>query len=132
MPCKKWKVFNNWNMKKEKRKTGARLRIVLGPDMSIGPGKAAILEEVKATGSIAAAGRSMGMAYKRAWYMVDTMNKSFKEPLIITVKGGKSGGGSCLSELGEEVLKRYRKMEASSANAIASDLASLKRKLKIN
>jgi len=118
-------------MKKDKRILGARLRIVLGPDMSIGPGKAAILEEVKATGSIAAAGRSMGMAYKRAWYMVDTMNKSFNEPLIITVKGGKSGGGSCLSELGEEVLKGYRKMEASSAKAIGRDLADLKRKLKL-
>jgi molybdate transport system regulatory protein len=56
-------------MKKEKN-SGARLRIVLGPDVSIGPGKAAILEEVKTNGSIVAAGRSMGMAYKRAWYMV--------------------------------------------------------------
>jgi molybdate transport system regulatory protein len=64
--------------------------------------------------------------------MVDTMNKSFSEPLILTVKGGKNGGSSCLTELGEEVLKRFRKMEASSTKAIARDLAGLKLKLNLN
>jgi molybdate transport system regulatory protein len=116
-------------MKKDKKSAGARIRIVLGPDIAIGPGKAAILEEVKAAGSISAAGRSMGMGYKRAWYMIDTMNKCFNEPLVITVKGGKQGGGARLTELGEEVLKRYRKMEELSAKAIEKDLASLKKML---
>lgn len=119
------------SMKKDKKSTGARIRIVLGPDIAIGPGKAAILEEVKATGSISAAGRSMGMGYKRAWYMIDTMNKCFNEPLVTTVKGGKRGGGARLTDLGEEVLKRYRKMEALSSKAIAKDLSSLKKMLDI-
>jgi molybdate transport system regulatory protein len=118
-------------MKTDKKSTGTRLRIVLGPDIAIGPGKAAILEEVGATGSISAAGRSMGMGYKRAWYMVDTMNKCFNEPLVVTVKGGKRGGGARLSELGEEVLARYRKMEVLSAKAIASEMDSLKKMLDI-
>ena len=118
-------------MKKDKKATGARIRIVLGPDIAIGPGKAAILEEVKAAGSISAAGRSMGMGYKRAWYMVDTMNKCFSGPLVETVKGGKKGGGARLTELGEEVLKRYRKMEALSSRAIARDLANLKKMLEL-
>lgn len=118
-------------MKTDKKSTGARLRIVLGPDIAIGPGKAAILEEVKATGSISAAGRSMGMGYKRAWYMVDTMNKCFSEPLVVTVKGGKSGGGARLTDLGEEILSRYRKMEILSAEAIAGEMADLKKKLNL-
>jgi len=116
-------------MKTNKKSTGARLRIVLGPDIAIGPGKAAILEEVRATGSISAAGRSMGMGYKKAWYMVDTMNKCFSQPLVVTVKGGKRGGGAQLTELGEEVLSRYRKMEALSSKAIGRELSALKRKL---
>ncbi len=118
-------------MKKDKKSTGARIRIVLGPDIAIGPGKAAILEEIKNAGSISAAGRSMGMGYKRAWYMIDTMNKCFNEPLVVTVKGGKSGGGARLTKLGEEVLKRYRKMEELSAKAIARDLSNLKKMLDI-
>ncbi len=118
-------------MKTDKKSAGARLRIVLGPDIAIGPGKAAILEEVRETGSISAAGRSMGMGYKRAWYMVDTMNKCFSEPLVVTVKGGKRGGGARLSELGEEVLQRYRKMETLSSRAIAGELNDLRAKLNL-
>lgn len=123
--------MNDETMKTDKKSTGARLRIVLGPDIAMGPGKAAILEEVKETGSISAAGRSMGMGYKKAWYMVDTMNKCFSEPLVVTVKGGKRGGGARLSRLGEEVLERYRKMEDLSGKAIAREMTDLKRILKL-
>lgn len=109
-------------MKRGSKRLGARLRIVLEPDIVIGPGKAAILEEIKRAGSIAAAGRRMGMSYKRAWYMVETMNRCFKVPVVITVKGGKTGGGARLTSWGEEVLLRYRRMEKLSAEAIEPEM----------
>ena len=118
-------------MKRDKKSTGARLRLVLGPNIAIGPGKAAILEEIKKTGSISAAGRSMGMGYKRAWYMINTLNTCFEEPLVETSKGGKRGGGARLTGLGEDILNRYRKMETLSAKAIAEELKSLQKILKL-
>ena len=105
----------------------ARLRIVLGHDIAIGPGKADLLEGIRKTGSIAAAGRQMGMSYKRAWMLVETMNGCFRKPLVEAAKGGKSGGGARLTPLGEDVLNRYRRMEAVTARALAHDLAALKR-----
>ncbi len=110
-------------------KTQSRLRIVLEPDIAIGPGKADILEGVRDTGSIAAAGRRMGMSYKCAWLLVETMNACFKQPLVAANRGGKSHGGAVLTPVGEEVLRRYRRMEALTAKAIAAELRGLKRLL---
>jgi molybdate transport system regulatory protein len=105
----------------------ARLRIVLGENIAVGPGKADLLEGIRETGSIAAAGRRMGMSYKRAWLLIDTMNGCFSKPLVEAVKGGKSGGGAHLTPLGEDVLARYRRMQIAMARAIADDMAGLKR-----
>ena len=113
-------------MKAGNRQVGARLRIVLEPDIAIGPGKADILEAIKETGSIAAAGRSMGMSYKRAWYLVETMNRCFKSPLVEASKGGRAGGGARLTELGHEVLARYRRMERLTAQVIEPEMAALR------
>jgi molybdate transport system regulatory protein len=113
-------------MKAGNRTLGARLRIVLEPEIAIGPGKADILEAVKATGSIAAAGRSMGMSYKRAWHLVETMNRCFKRPLVEASKGGRAGGGARLTELGHEVLARYRRMETLTAQVIEPEMAALR------
>jgi molybdate transport system regulatory protein len=113
-------------MKAGNRTLGARLRIVLEPDIAIGPGKADLLEGIKETGSIAAAGRSMGMSYKRAWYLVETMNRCFKRPLVEASKGGRAGGGSRLTELGHEVLARYRRMEMLTAEVIEPEMAALR------
>jgi molybdate transport system regulatory protein len=85
------------------------------------------MQGIRETGSIAAAGRRMGMSYKQAWLLVETMNACFSKPLVAAVKGGKSGGGAHLTALGDEVLDRFRRMQASSALAIAGDLAALKR-----
>ena len=109
------------------RTVGARLRIVLEPDIAIGPGKADLLEGIRDTGSIAAAGRRLGMSYKRAWYLVETMNRCFKRPLVEASKGGRAGGGARLTELGEEVLARYRRMETLTADAIEPEMAALRR-----
>ena len=108
----------------------ARLRIVLAQDIAVGPGKADLLEGVRDTGSIAAAGRRMGMSYKRAWYLVETMNRCFLSPLVEATKGGAGGGGARLSPLGEEVLARYRHMEALTHAAITDDLEALRRVLR--
>lgn len=101
------------------------LRVTLGPDTLLGPGKADLLQGIDETGSIAAAGRRMGMSYKRAWYLIDTMNGYFAEPLVISVKGGSSGGGAGLTATGRTVLKAYRRMEANARRANARDLAAL-------
>jgi molybdate transport system regulatory protein len=70
------------------------LRVLLSPDTLIGPGKADLLQNIQETGSIAGAGRRMRMSYKRAWYLIDTMNTYFREPIVTTAKGGKTGGGA--------------------------------------
>lgn len=108
---------------------GPRLRIVLEPDIAIGPGKADILLGVKETGSIAAAGRRMGMSYKRAWRLVETMNRCFKSPLVTATKGGRTGGGAVLTALGEDVLASYRRMVALTEQAIEPEMDALRRVL---
>ena len=104
-----------------------RLRVLLGCEIALGPGKADLLEGIRETGSIAAAGRRLGMSYKRAWMLLDTMNGCFSKPLVEAVKGGKSGGGAWLTALGEEVLFRYRHMEKETERVVAGDLSRLKR-----
>jgi molybdate transport system regulatory protein len=113
-------------MKAGNKRAGARLRIVLEPDIAIGPGKADILEGIKETGSIAAAGRRMGMSYKRAWLLVETMNRCFQAPLVATSRGGRAKGGAVLTATGHEVLERYRRMETLTAAAIEAELAALR------
>ena len=112
-------------MKAGNRTVGARLRIVFDPEIAIGPGKADLLAGIRETGSIAAAGRRMSMSYKRAWYLIDTMNRCFRTPLVQTSKGGRAGGGAVLTPLGTEVLERYRRMEALTAAAIEDELEAL-------
>lgn len=104
-----------------------RLRIVLGPDVALGPGKADLLEGIRETGSISAAGRRMGMSYKRAWYHVSAMNGCFASPLVETAKGGAGGGGARLTPLGEEILARFRRMEEIAAAALAHEVKAMAR-----
>ena len=113
-------------MRRGNKTVGLRLRVVLEPDMAIGPGKADILDGIRETGSIAAAGRRLGMSYKRAWLLVETMNGCFREPLVETAKGGREGGGARLTAMGEEVLGRYRRMQATASAAVAPEIAALR------
>jgi molybdate transport system regulatory protein len=100
---------------------------MLPPGIPRGPGKVQLLQGIKETGSIAAAGRRMDTSYKRAWYLVEAMNGHFREPMIEATKGGKSGGGAKLTPLGEEVLSAYREMEELTARAVTPVLRRLKR-----
>lgn len=102
-----------------------RLRLLLGRSVMVGPGKADLLAAVTATGSITAAGRVLGMSYKRAWLLVDTMNRCFREPLVVAAKGGAGGGSARLTPLGEQVLALYRRIEAHAAEACAGDMQEL-------
>ncbi len=116
-------------MKDDKDSIGAKLRVVVAPGVGIGPGKAALLEGIKETGSISAAGRKIGMSYKRAWYLVEAMNGHFDRPLVEASKGGKTGGGAKLTPLGEDVLSAFREMEAVTDKAVAPVLRRLRRKI---
>ena len=102
-----------------------RVRLVLGKDTAFGPGKADLLEGISQSGSIAAAGRKLGMSYKRAWTLVETLNGSFEEPLVISSRGGQSGGGAHLTETGERILALYRSIETKTRNAAAEELGLL-------
>ena len=116
-------------MRPGNRTVGARLRIVLDRGVAIGPGKADLLQGIAETGSIAAAGRRMGMSYKRAWQLVGAMNIDFGRAVVRAAKGGSRGGGARLTSLGEEVLERYRRMERLTGQAIRNELRSLHRLL---
>ncbi len=99
-----------------------KLRVILGPETLLGPGKADLLQGIEETGSIAAAGRRMGMSYKRAWYLVDTLNAYFREPVVISVKGGPKGGGASLTDTGKAVLAHYRQIQGGIPPASAGSL----------
>ena len=144
-----------------------RIRICKGDDIAIGPGKVDLLEAIGATGSITAAAKSLGMSYRRAWLLVDTMNRCFEAPVVesdtltwrnlpalrvdetdpqaawldtVSVAepekrlaaeaGGRRGGGTHLTSLGEELVRRYRMLEAKAQKATAGDLAALAKLLR--
>jgi molybdate transport system regulatory protein len=100
-------------------------RLILGDDIALGPGKVQLLETIRETGSIAAAGRAMGMSYKRAWHLVDTMNRCFTHPLVEASKGGAHGGGAHLTPLADEVIALFRRLENRARRTTESDLAAL-------
>jgi molybdate transport system regulatory protein len=102
-------------MRENKNNTGARLkiqaRLMLDEEIALGPGKADLLDAIVATGSISAAGKQLGMSYRRTWLLVDTMNRCFQQPLVETATGGAHGGGTRLTAYGVDVLKRYRQLQ---------------------
>lgn len=87
-----------------------RVRVTLGEEIAIGPGKMHVLAAIRDAGSISGAARKLGMSYRRAWLLVETMNSCFERPLVETATGGKSGGGARLTPDGERVLSRYTAM----------------------
>jgi molybdate transport system regulatory protein len=104
-----------------------QIRIMLRKAIAMGPGKAELLRAIEETGSISAAARTLGMSYRRAWLLVDTMNQCFKSPVVETLTGGQKGGGARVSELGHEVLRRYLEMEAKAAASVQKELAQFTR-----
>ncbi len=103
-----------------------KLQIYCGAEIAMGPGKAALLEAIGREGSISAAARVLGMSYRRAWLLADTMNRCWQTPLVSATPGGKSRGGAKLTEFGAEVLRRYQSMlECAAAVQSGEDWAAL-------
>jgi len=109
---------NNMLMPKPK----VTVRLLHHDEIAMGPGKAELLEAIHNTGSISSAGRSMKMSYRRAWLLVDVMNRCFCKPLVHTAKGGKDGGGATLTPFGLEVLENYKKMNQAVSSAMLAYL----------
>ncbi|GAC1309480.1 MAG: winged helix-turn-helix domain-containing protein [Vulcanimicrobiaceae bacterium] len=105
------------------------LRLKFDGDRLIGPGRVRLLELIAETGSISAAGREMAMSYRRAWLLIDDLNRSFKKPLVEKQLGGVGGGGAMLTPLGAEVVRRYRTIEARIALDSRADINALERAL---
>ncbi len=87
------------------------LKLTFAEDARLGPGKMDLLEAVARTGSISAAGRDLGMSYRRAWMLLDSVNTMFGQPAIETSAGGANGGGARLTSFGEKLLEAYRSVE---------------------
>jgi molybdate transport system regulatory protein len=92
-----------------------KIQIMCGDAIAFGPGKADLLETIGKVGSISAAARAMGMSYRRAWQLVDVMNRCWTEPLVETFPGSAHGGGAKVSQCGEAVLRAYRQLQADLA-----------------
>jgi molybdate transport system regulatory protein len=102
------------------------VRIDLDAEGRIGPGKIQLLENIQACGSISAAGRAMDMSYKRAWDLVDEINRICRHPAVERQTGGKNGGGAVLTPFGTSLVNRYRRIERAAASAVRKDLQALR------
>jgi molybdate transport system regulatory protein len=106
------------------------IRVSKSEDVALGPGKIALLEAIVRTGSISAAARTHAMSYRRAWMLVDSMNRSFETPLVVTTTGGKEGGGAAVTPLGQTVITLYREAEDKAFRAASRSIGKLERLLK--
>lgn len=107
-----------------------KIRIANGRNIAMGPGKADLLEALDQYGSISSAAKHMGMSYRRAWELVDTMNKCFDQPLVVSSAGGQHGGGAQLTEFGRLILKSYRNIVTKAQQSAQPELAILLSHLK--
>lgn len=102
-----------------------RMRILQDGGIALGPGKVALLEAVRDHGSISAAARSLNMSYRRAWLLMDELNRALASPAMVSEHGGQSGGGSTLTPVGEAIIRLYRGIEARAAAACAPEIEAL-------
>ena len=110
--------------------TKLTLRVDFGSRRSIGPGKIRLLEEIGRDGSISQAGRSLGMSYRRAWLLIDDLNRSFRHAVVRAKSGGSQGGGAVLTEFGAGLVRDYRAIEMAAAGAAKSRLRRLEAALR--
>jgi molybdate transport system regulatory protein len=116
-------------MQKSKSLPSLSVRIDLDKEGRIGPGKIALLENIDRCGSISAAGRAMDMSYKRAWDLVDEINRICRQAAVERQTGGKNGGGAVLTAFGISLVKRYRKIERDATSAARKELQALRREI---
>ena len=103
-----------------------RIRILHGHNIALGPGKVALLQLVAETGAIGEAAKRMEMSYMRAWTLIQTMNESFKEPVVEAARGGSERGGAELTATGRKVLALYQQMEEKSLKAVENSWKELR------
>lgn len=106
-------------------RTRLSIRIDLASGDRIGPGKIALLEAIRSTGSISAAARSLGMSYRRAWLLVEGVNDALREPAVTAETGGRSGGGATLTPAGERIVGLYRAIELQARSAAAGEFRAI-------
>jgi molybdate transport system regulatory protein len=106
------------------------VRLDFGAERALGPGKIRLLEAIGKTGSISRAGRSLGMSYRRAWLLIDDMNRCFCAPVVTTQPGGARGGGAALTPFGLQLIENYRAIEAQATAAAKPHLQALKSSLR--
>ena len=106
-----------------------RIRILFGQEIAMGPGKLSLLRAILGTGSISAAARQMSMSYRRAWLLVDTMNRCFQMPLVEASPGGKGGGGATVTDFGRLVMDTYENMEGKATAAVHQEIKDFRRLL---
>jgi molybdate transport system regulatory protein len=105
------------------RRGATKLRVMYGTEIAIGPGKAELLAAIAETGSISESARRLGMSYRRAWLLVDTMNRCFREPVVASAAGGAGGGGARVTRFGLRVLDRFGALRAKVDRALDPELA---------
>ena len=105
--------------------TRLTIRLDFSGDRRVGPGKIRLLELIDQTGSISAAGRAMAMSYRRAWLLVDTLNTSFRRPVVEAHPGGRRGGGARLTPFGRELIARYRTLERDAVDAAKGHVGAI-------
>jgi molybdate transport system regulatory protein len=101
------------------------VRVDFGTDRALGPGKIRLLEAIRDTGSISQAGRLLDMSYRRAWLLVDDLNRCFRESVVTTQPGGAQGGGAALTPFGLELIEKYRSIESQATAATRLQLHAL-------
>ena len=106
------------------------MRIRHADAVAIGPGKIDLLEAVREHGSISAAARTLGMSYRRAWLLIDELNRTLKSPATTSETGGTAGGGCVLTPVGEKIVRLYRDIEIEAASACATQISALTKLIK--
>ena len=106
------------------------LRIDFAPGKAVGPGKIRLLEAIHDSGSISRGGRALGMSYRRAWLLIDSLNRTFRRKVVTAQPGGEQGGGARLTPFGLALIATYRTIERHSQRAATRELATLQRALK--
>lgn len=102
-----------------------RFRIDFNDNVNVGPGKVALLEAIKSTGSISDAARSLGMSYRRAWTLINSLKQGFSEAVIVSATGGKGGGGARVTGFGELLIDQYRRLEREITRLAAQSLSEI-------
>lgn len=107
--------------------TRLSIRLTLTSGDRIGPGKVALLEAIRETGSISAAARKIGMSYRRAWLLVEQINAALQKPAVTSITGGRQGGGAVVTPVGERIIKIYRSIETTAFKSARDEFRAVEK-----